>query len=277
MKRRAFTLIELLVVIAIIAILAAILFPVFAQAKSAAKKTACLSNLKQIGTGFALYLGDVDDTYMRSAYWDYSASSGWATAAGGMHEWSEVVLPYIKNGKSTPLSYAGAAGGPGTIFSCPESSVAGQLNAYGVHNDMFPACLNWMGASPSVCTSVKSATQLDDPAGKIMISEKGSANSGIVPTFAFDTRAIEYTGIWDDRTETTTDIVFMAPNYNYVTGQKGDCDGGFPWSWPADCQAFPRFRHNVSSNFTFFDSHAKSMRKLQMNYGKNIRILGVTF
>ena len=60
-QKRAFTLIELLVVIAIIAILAAILFPVFAQAKEAAKKTACLSNMKQIGTSMQIYLGDSDD------------------------------------------------------------------------------------------------------------------------------------------------------------------------------------------------------------------------
>src|SRR4051794_16440535 len=61
--KRAFTLIELLVVIAIIAILAAILFPVFAQAKAAAKKTACLSNVKQMATAAQLYLGDNDDSY----------------------------------------------------------------------------------------------------------------------------------------------------------------------------------------------------------------------
>jgi prepilin-type N-terminal cleavage/methylation domain-containing protein len=59
--KKAFTLIELLVVIAIIAILAAILFPVFAQAKEAAKKTACLSNARQIGISLKLYLGDYDD------------------------------------------------------------------------------------------------------------------------------------------------------------------------------------------------------------------------
>lgn len=63
--RRAFTLIELLVVIAIIAILAAILFPVFAQAKLAAKKTTTLSNIKQVGTATLIYAGDYDDVYPR--------------------------------------------------------------------------------------------------------------------------------------------------------------------------------------------------------------------
>ena len=61
-RDRAFTLIELLVVIAIIAILAAILFPVFAQAKAAAKSTVCLSQTKQIGLGTLMYAGDYDDT-----------------------------------------------------------------------------------------------------------------------------------------------------------------------------------------------------------------------
>src|SRR5712691_11236074 len=60
-RRVAFTLIELLVVIAIIAILAAILFPVFAQARAKARQAACLSNLKQVGSGLAMYVQDYDE------------------------------------------------------------------------------------------------------------------------------------------------------------------------------------------------------------------------
>lgn len=83
--RKAFTLIELLVVIAIIAILAAILFPVFAQAKTAAKKSVSVSNMKQMGLAHFMYMGDNDDTYV----------SSWARGFPG--DASFWVQPYMKN------------------------------------------------------------------------------------------------------------------------------------------------------------------------------------
>ena len=98
MIRKAFTLIELLVVIAIIAILAAILFPVFAQAKAAAKRTTDLSNIKNITLGMLLYSGDTDDTAACVFL------GNWYTAQGrySMFEWKDLVLPYIKNGGTYP-------------------------------------------------------------------------------------------------------------------------------------------------------------------------------
>ena len=103
MKNRAFTLIELLVVIAIIAILAAILFPVFAQAKEAAKKTACLSNLKQMGTAISIYLADNDDTYSPAYYYrnpcgtNNSCSAPSNLDATGIEQWSGFLQPYMKS------------------------------------------------------------------------------------------------------------------------------------------------------------------------------------
>lgn len=87
-QRRAFTLIELLVVIAIIAILAAILFPVFAQAKAAAKHTVNINNIKQIGTAAIMYAGDVDDVFVSQHAHDSLNDRG---------EWQVLYQPYIKN------------------------------------------------------------------------------------------------------------------------------------------------------------------------------------
>jgi prepilin-type N-terminal cleavage/methylation domain-containing protein/prepilin-type processing-associated H-X9-DG protein len=69
MTRRGFTLIELLVVVAIIAILAAILFPVFAQAREKARRISCASNLKQMGLAFLMYNADYDETYVTNPQW----------------------------------------------------------------------------------------------------------------------------------------------------------------------------------------------------------------
>ncbi len=83
--RRGFTLIELLVVIAIIAILAAILFPVFARAREKARQSSCLSNIKQIGTGVLMYVQDYDQRFPLAVWY------------GAAAQWYNSVRPYVQN------------------------------------------------------------------------------------------------------------------------------------------------------------------------------------
>ncbi|MEN6642440.1 MAG: DUF1559 domain-containing protein [Armatimonadia bacterium] len=106
-RRKGFTLIELLVVIAIIAILAAILFPVFAKAREKARQTSCLNNLKQIGTAFIQYAQDYDERLpmhginmvqpdtSAPGYFFTTAYNG--TTTGKLISWMDLVYPYIKN------------------------------------------------------------------------------------------------------------------------------------------------------------------------------------
>jgi prepilin-type N-terminal cleavage/methylation domain-containing protein len=88
-KRRGFTLIELLVVIAIIAILAAILFPVFARARDAARKTQCVSNLKQLGTALLMYTQDYDECLVPSQVGTCQQPDSFF--------WGDLIQPYAKN------------------------------------------------------------------------------------------------------------------------------------------------------------------------------------
>lgn len=112
--RKAFTLIELLVVIAIIAILAAILFPVFARARENARRTSCLSNIKQIGLGMMQYLQDYDETYPMS----YNGLN-----PSGSRYWNEILQPYIKSDQ---------------VFRCPSSDMTGVVGNYGAMREVLP-------------------------------------------------------------------------------------------------------------------------------------------
>ncbi len=109
-SRRGFTLIELLVVIAIIAILAAILFPVFAQAREKARQTACMSGIKQLGLAFLQYSQDYDETLMPAYYWGRVTcddNSNPCTKTSG----NSPIEPYVKN--------RAGGGSKASVYTCP--------------------------------------------------------------------------------------------------------------------------------------------------------------
>src|ERR1700744_4715956 len=106
-NRKGFTLIELLVVIAIIAILAAILFPVFARARENARRSSCQSNLKQIGLGFMQYTQDYDERMPSQTAVTYNFGIAGDPASGGDSSCFGMIAPYIKSVQ---------------IFHCPSST-----------------------------------------------------------------------------------------------------------------------------------------------------------
>lgn len=153
---KGFTLIELLVVIAIIAILAAILFPVFAKAREKARQASCLSNVKQLTTGVLMYAQDYDEV-MPPFVLDLSSNGSWSTVS----YWRGLIRPYVKSIN---------------IYTCPsnsqnswngdviETSANRSIGGYAYYALLGAAC--WGGSFHNVTLA-----EIESPASCVMISD----------------------------------------------------------------------------------------------------------
>lgn len=240
MIRRAFTLIELLVVIAIIAILAAILFPVFAQAKDAAKKAACTSNLKQIGMAYMMYANDFD-TKMPSpggvslistglapqtswVQWYRNPTTNLWEATGGIH-------PYVKQ-RDTKNNAS-------NVYGCPKAlSYSGNVGS--------TAASSLGPQSYSMNDYLRSAYTGQPVSGSPPAQVDGYAN-GIAP----------------EQVENMADIILV-----YEATQRPDggvSRNGSPYFTLGTPSAFPplpivspQWYHAKQSNFLHLDTHVRS-------------------
>ncbi|RYG37518.1 prepilin-type N-terminal cleavage/methylation domain-containing protein [bacterium] len=255
--RKAFTLIELLVVIAIIAILAAILFPVFAQAKAAAKKTVDLSNVKQIGTGMFLYAGDSDDMFPRSDY-QTPERQPWAAFT-----WREASGPYIKNG-ITMVTWASSNGQPvpiadNGIWQSPAGPQGGRYG-YSAHRALVPI-IDW--EFPNDIVPSRNSNSLERIAETLLVT-----TVGINPEWGGAANSMEVHPYWHGGAQSP--LQFTGPN----SGARWDNDLGSA----NDNKGFymPRYRYTESANVLWADSHAKSVKKGALNWCKNIHTPGFT-
>jgi len=276
LSRSAFTLIELLVVIAIIAILAAVLFPVFAQAREKARSITCLSNEKQIGLGLVMYLQDYDGSF---------PPANEVIQSGGDIQWYAVVYPYIHNGEGASGYYYGKGG----VWDCPSaagiesSSPASspqkwQGQIFGVNDSLFPNNTQGTGPFPY---PVQNETIIPSPADTIVVAEKGLNGTGwsyeqfMVNQAWWATSVVNGSGQYDSTKDNSYCSYTVGggpcPSHDGVNPDRDapvGADG--PWEGPRTI----RYRHNGASNVLFADGHAKAMPKGSIKWYKNIYVPG---
>jgi prepilin-type N-terminal cleavage/methylation domain-containing protein/prepilin-type processing-associated H-X9-DG protein len=178
LRRTGFTLIELLVVIAIIAILASILFPVFARARENARRASCQSNLKQIGLGIEQYKQDYDSRYMlmedNSVPGKAAPDQPFGPWTRNRFGWDHMIYPYVKSAQ---------------IFRCPSTSAgpnfgnASAPNDGNIGNISYSANAKVTGpwahtVDPTWAEGPLSDSQLEFPASTILLVDGGTGNTG---------------------------------------------------------------------------------------------------
>ncbi len=228
-KRRGFTLIELLVVIAIIAILAAILFPVFAQARAKARQTSSLSNMRQIGTGSAMYCQDYDERLMPS--W---VSMGYLGKGDEYGTWCNLIQPYMKNRQILFNPSAKEGWGPGW----PE-----QFGGYGMNHDQ----VGWND-------NFRKISEVNKPASFIHFAEIYGAGEPSGPDWTEGYRKF----LKNKDTGPSQPGSLAAGAWFRSPSQYHHPDNGGSAAW---CDApVPAAYHNGVCNVTYMDGHSKAVK-----------------
>jgi prepilin-type N-terminal cleavage/methylation domain-containing protein/prepilin-type processing-associated H-X9-DG protein len=270
-NRKGFTLIELLVVIAIIAILAAILFPVFAQAREKARSTACLSNQKQLGTSVMMYVQDYDETFPM-AYWYKNDTS----SANGYVQWSGMMQPYIK---SIQLFVCPSDVNKGLVPTNPPCANINDFTTVGC--DAQVPRISYIPNSAFIprkrrtadLANVVSNAAVEQPAGEILIAEvtddpdcindtsaaSGTANKShrSMNGFTLDAgNASKWTG--EAAGDYSVSAVYGV-NYANVQNFFARCKTETGLNFPHIVYIAPN-RHSEGANYMFADGHAKFLR-----------------
>lgn len=229
-RNRGFTLIELLVVIAIIAILAAILFPVFARARENARRASCMSNMKQLGLSFMQYTQDYDEQLPINSY-----PQGANGNSAGAHSWDVCLAPYA--------GVKVQAGSSASIFRCPSDVANDNTRSYAVpyYGDYGPGGAPTMvfGEVGGELVGVKIAI-ISEPARTLLMVEKSSSPAG----------------------SATVNNTFAGYSSSYVAYPKTN-DGVLPGGYCQDEATPDRTTHLEGWNYLFCDGHVKWLRPEQ--------------